>query len=539
MVLALGACTTTTTSSSESSGKPSSPSSNSESGFEYSDDPFIEHTDDSIPFSTEVNNGLEYSTLGKILGKFSKEEYGYYGGSFNKKLDEPSTTVTTHQELVDLFDYCAFYKIKEKDVTINIEGDAIAQCNLAAWDSSMIPGTVGTLFKENEDGTINVKFKYVDNANSFVPGDLLNGIYMSYFPYIYDYNDENKAKITSIPYVGEKELDVHNSDQLIYALTHGYKPVMQNGSPAKKIYDYACTILKDIIYKDMNDNEKLLAIEFYLANTTEYDYKSDDTAAFASPYHTVNCEEISCLLRGFYAEGALFNGGAVCYGYAKAQALLSSLLGFQVKLTHGSTITKSSTTNDPLTFNQLTGNIYNAHGINLVRKDDNSKWGICDPTFRSAGTLAGIGEDEVQFKRHPAVMLSYDFWKETYTTADEAAFRFINSEDLLEVSYDFTEDYHLIGGYSLAPRTPEDAANTFKGIFDTVKKLSGNNSGKRYYIFSLYPVTSDDEEAIPLIDMYNEAYYNSELYNTAETVRYVWRKFEYLNSYGYSVYVKY
>lgn len=541
--LALSGCTTNTTSyfsSSNSSSRPiSSRSSISESIEIFSDNPTSEKIDDSIPFATVLNNGMEEKTLTDVLTSFKKEDYGYYGGTFDKKIDEPSSVVNSHQELTDLLDYCAFYRIKEKEITLNFGTNSIEECNLAAWDSLLIPGTVGTKFTQNESGTIKAEFKYTDNANSFIPRDVFMGVEMNYFPYIYDYKDEGKAKIDAVPYVGDKELDVHNSDQLIYALSHGYKPVMQNDSPAKKIYDKATSILKDIIYKNMNDNEKLLAIEFYLNNNTVYDSVSDDNAAYISATHSENVEEVACLFRGFYAEGALFNNGAVCYGFAKAQALMSLLLGFQVKLTHGKLDLPSNESNDAIQIVEEGLNIYSAHGISLVRKDNNSKWGICDPTFRSAGSLTA-SDTRVEFMRYPAIMLNVQDWRDIYGTADEVALRYLTSDEIVEKSYDITTDYRLVGGGSLTPRSDAEIKKTFDGIVATVEKASYllKSTYARFYSVTLYTKVESDEEALTLSRTYDGALTSHKLFNWDITY-YRWQTKDYFNIYGYNIIIRY
>lgn len=542
--LVVSACTNTQQSSIKSYPPlPSSSSPSSESVSLFSDDPDIKRTDDSLPYATEVNNGLTTKTVAEVLTDFKKVDYGYYGGNFEEgssyRLEAPKNTITTHDELVGLLDYCAFYRIKESTFSLQMSGNPIEECNLAIWDSTMIPGTVGTVIEDKGDGTVKVQFKYVDDANSFVP-KRFRDIYLCEFPYIYDYKDEHKEKLVEIPYVGGTQLTVHNSDQLIYAITHGYKPVMAENSPAKKIYDIATNILKQIIYKDMNDNEKLLAIEFYLSNNNHYDYTSDDSAAFISANHKNNVEELSALFRGFYAEGALFNGGAVCYGFAKAQALLSGLLGFKARLTHGRIDNLSKDSNDAVTNTiESSTNIYNAHGISLVRKDDNSKWGICDPTFRSAGALK-FDRDYVEFKRRPAIMMSPEEWTLTYESADEVAFKYIPREEIVEKSYNFVDDYRLVGGARLDPKNTRDLDATFTGIIDTIVKAKEltNAVYQGYYSITLYPDVLDDDEAMSLYTLYDETLLNHRLYSMNINY-YRYRTAEYFNQYGYTIAVKY
>ena len=545
MGLLLSACSTQESIASITS-YPAPPSSSSSSSVEsvslLSDDPQKERTDDSLPYSTIVNNSFEEKTVAEILSDFKKEKYGYYDGAFDdsRKLPSPSNTVKNHQELVDLFDYAAFYRVKEVLITFDMKGNLFSECNLAVWDSFMLPGTVGTKFTVGEGSNqMKAEFKFVDDANSFVPKKLGDGATPSYFPYIYDYADENKEKISDVPYVGETPLDVYNSDQLIYAIAHNYRPIMAEDSPAKKIYDEARRVLKNIIYKDMKDNEKLTAIEFYLSNNCVYDYTSDENASYISQIHENNPEELASMFRGFYAEGALFNGQAVCYGFSKAQALLSGLLGFDIRLTHGKIDLLSRDTNDAVVVDEITGNIYNAHGISLVKAKGSSRWGICDPTFRSAGSVT-VNSDRVEFKRYPAIMMSVSEWQKTYDTADEVAFQYLSNDELVEESYNFVDDYNLVGGAKLNPKTERDIKNTFTGIINTIVKAKEmlNDQYSRYFVVTLYPSTETEGETMELIGLIESTLSGHKIYEM-DIARFYYRQAEYFKAYGYTIYVRY
>ena len=49
--------------------------------------------DDSIGLNTVVENGFSSARVGDLLQSFDKVDYGYYGGTFEKKLEEPSPTL--------------------------------------------------------------------------------------------------------------------------------------------------------------------------------------------------------------------------------------------------------------------------------------------------------------------------------------------------------------------------------------------------------------------------------------------------------------
>lgn len=112
--------------------------------------------------------------------------------------------------------------------------------------------------------------------------------------------------------------EVYNSEELWWAVEHGYRPVFAiEDSEAERIYNMAKDVLREIISKDMNEFEKALAIYEYLIGSVIYDREtSTDLDAIPSA-------ENAC----YYLEGVFKYGKAVCDGKSKALVLLCGIEG--------------------------------------------------------------------------------------------------------------------------------------------------------------------------------------------------------------------
>ena len=114
------------------------------------------------------------------------------------------------------------------------------------------------------------------------------------------------------------ERAVYNSEELWWAVEHGFRPVFAiENSDAERIYNKAKDVLRNIISNDMNDFEKALAIYEYLIDSVVYDH---DTYADVD---AIPSAENAC----YYLEGVFDYGKAVCDGKSKAFLLLCGIEG--------------------------------------------------------------------------------------------------------------------------------------------------------------------------------------------------------------------
>ena len=125
----------------------------------------------------------------------------------------------------------------------------------------------------------------------------------------------------------EGEWEVYNSEELWWAVEHGYKPVfpMEN-SKAELFWERAKIILREIILEGMTDYEKALAIYEYLVDAVAYDYDA---------YYTSSDKDNVC----YYLEGVFERGRAVCDGKTKAFVLLCGMEGINCLRDYGASLT--------------------------------------------------------------------------------------------------------------------------------------------------------------------------------------------------------
>ncbi|MEG2450817.1 MAG: leucine-rich repeat protein, partial [Clostridia bacterium] len=113
-------------------------------------------------------------------------------------------------------------------------------------------------------------------------------------------------------------IDVTTSDQLYYALEHGYRPLPVAGSAAELILSKAKEALRGVVDDDMKDVDKIRAIFGWLIDHVEYDDVAvAETKAGAEARN----------YRAWYLEGVFIDGRAVCDAFAKAFTVLARIEG--------------------------------------------------------------------------------------------------------------------------------------------------------------------------------------------------------------------
>lgn len=113
-----------------------------------------------------------------------------------------------------------------------------------------------------------------------------------------------------------KEISVETSNQLMYALEKGLKPVCVAGSYAENIYTKAKQVLREICDDGMDDVEKLRAIYEWMIFNVCYDNYAVETAEIMENWREYD---------SWYAEGVFNNGVAVCDGISKSVVILAQI----------------------------------------------------------------------------------------------------------------------------------------------------------------------------------------------------------------------
>ncbi len=124
-------------------------------------------------------------------------------------------------------------------------------------------------------------------------------------------------------------LEVSDTEQLVYAVEHGYRPIPVENSAAETVYNNAKIVLRNIIDDNMNDYEKALAIYEYLVKNVSYDHDTFDRVI-----QGLIDDNTAAGYYCFYLEGVFNYQIAVCDGYSKAFMLLTRMEGvrsFQVE----------------------------------------------------------------------------------------------------------------------------------------------------------------------------------------------------------------
>lgn len=152
--------------------------------------------------------------------------------------------------------------------------------------------------------------------------------YTSVTPYAYiDYNYTGRGDYNSfyIDGITKTVEGVKTSNQLIYVVEHGYKPVCESGSAAESMYNKAKKVLNSIIGKDFTDYQKAVAIFDYLCMEVQYDINAFN---IVETEKRTNPDESSWpLYDAFYLEGVFNNKKAVCDGISKAYSLMCNIEG--------------------------------------------------------------------------------------------------------------------------------------------------------------------------------------------------------------------
>lgn len=193
-------------------------------------------------------------------------------------------------------------------------------------------------------------------------------------------------------------LVVNDTEQLVYAVEHGYRPVPTAQSTAENVYNKAKIVLRSIIDDDMSDYEKALAIYEYLIRNVSYDHETFNrvvnnelTAEEAAEYYC------------FYLDGVFDSGLAVCDGYSKAFMLLARIEGIRAIQVEGAAVEGGS-----------------GHAWNKVclANGGERKWYVVDCT--SGDTLVNFGAGEAkEVMTHAYFLYTDDVMATRYTVGDD------------------------------------------------------------------------------------------------------------------------
>lgn len=251
--------------------------------------------------------------------------------SYVNKLDKPSNVVHNIDDLEAICDYYAFYKIENFRVTkaedyrwdVGDPDNFKNELNYLYWHSEMFNGVMGMNAVKKGD---NWDFSYTiyQNAHKNSRQYYNEALDLSYVTPTN--NRTNYSFATDDPSL--KVVDVATTQQLFYAIEHGYSVNPIEGSPAATYYQKSKDYLNSILSEDMDDFTKFYTIYDDISHITTYDMNS----AYGLPdtkdpdlYPDEYCAEYKC----FFLEGFFDDHMVVCDGFAKTLSMFCNMEGIR------------------------------------------------------------------------------------------------------------------------------------------------------------------------------------------------------------------
>ena len=247
------------------------------------------------------------------------------GVTYPNPLPAPAsvTRAASREELIVIADHYAFYREGGFAVTLDYPAsDAEAELTYIARKSDLIP-SLCSVSGSLSGGVLTVSLIYYPETFLVSPRDVVQATVLG------GENTKPKREDT-LPGVDlEHGVSVWDSEQLSYALSHGYAVSPIEGSPAAELVEAAKTVLSGIVDDTMTDWQIAYRVYRWLVENGAYDYEGDKKAGRSlDPAYMP--EMIPARIASFRAEGPILHGVGVCFGYAKAASVLLGLEGLDV-----------------------------------------------------------------------------------------------------------------------------------------------------------------------------------------------------------------
>lgn len=294
---------------------------------------------------SDCNNRFTFSTMPAenktVYGRWGDyvNSYGFYPyiSKFDNEILNPNQvmTISDENELLAWIEYVQFYDITDK---IYFNADAVyGTLNNNNWSDVLNEYVKKSLYPNGAKLSIGAKMSgsivvscciYVSGSyrsyelgtSQFIDADPTRAgtkqqveyaLAMDYEPVTRE-SGYSAHKINNVPMA----LAVETSNQLLYALEHGLKPILKADSPAENVYNSAVLILNNIIDDNMTDVEKCRAIYEWIVLNVSYDHAALDITDESNDWQTVDA---------WYAEGVFNHKKAVCDGISKAFLIMAKI----------------------------------------------------------------------------------------------------------------------------------------------------------------------------------------------------------------------
>ena len=259
-----------------------------------------------------------------LVGEGFIDDFKYFQGGATK---ETALNIYNENKLIDFIEYIQFYNIEDdrfvnlKYLTFNTKDNikqallsAYYQCTYANWP-------LGYRIAEYAGENLGCIFANSKNRDIEASEKSVGGIYKQQNSFLY--NEPKQIRNDNFEdfsiYHVNKTLAVDSSDQLVYALEHGYQPLPTMGSQAQKMFEKAKQIMREISDNSLSDIEILQRIYNWFIFNISYDHQ-----AVADNNNKIIDADIN---QAWFLEGVFNNKKAVCDAIAKAFVVLARIEG--------------------------------------------------------------------------------------------------------------------------------------------------------------------------------------------------------------------
>lgn len=254
-------------------------------------------------------------------------ENSFYGYLTKFKNATESIEIKSFNELVAWVDYVLFNNITKSNAikaklvykTFSSTSNLLEDVSAAIGEATFSYKNTGYVYWQNNktDVKIYISNDMTDEAK-LVYDQKHEGV-LEQVGYVLHSSKSNRTssfdnfKINNVT----KELQVSTSNQLVYALEKGLKPVCVPSSSAELIFNKAKNVLRQICDDEMSDFEKVRAIYEWIILNNSYDHKAADEIVGNTWYK----------YDSWFAEGVFNSEKAVCDGICKAFLIMAKIEG--------------------------------------------------------------------------------------------------------------------------------------------------------------------------------------------------------------------
>lgn len=393
---------------------------------------------------------FQTKTKSKNLGAYNRYSY-----PIENKIENPfpSGHVKTISELTQYIDYHAFYGIEVINVYVDFKYSSIdSLLNDLYFRSEFIAGNASMQAYDAGDGLTQIALKYYDE-NNFLPEQTF--VQANFASPMRKTPSESTARIV------DGGVTVYSTDQLVYAVAHGYNPDPVPGSPADETLNQAYEILNRYYDVSWSDQEKLFHIALYFLENCVYDSSAEINVPYV-PDPEQEPDFLTAQTASFKAEGPILYKQGCCYGFAKAAELLLSLEGF--KTTRVVCNIAGCVGRCPYIKEDLDNDIHviAAHSFLYVRVDE--KDCLFDPTFSYSGSVR-FGDTSVCRMRIACASMSAAEHRYIYNTLNHDWYALSNEYSPAGLSLTIDSSYNV------------DSEETLREFLIALKSIAENADG--------------------------------------------------------------